>query len=291
MQEKAPITSVNRSTRTEPVDAERTMATPHFDAAAVRQARPAVPLAEIRAKRSWPVFMMALMVLAGVAGGVIGGVLSTGYLRRETAQPAVSQEAPASTGTKPAADESTNVSTPPAPAEHASEPSDAQQATPAAVAPEGPLADNSKKTENKNLMQQAVLENSRDAGPEEAQATLRAALNEWVAATNARDLGKQLSFYHPTMNAFYQRRNASVEEVRADRERVFERARSIDVRADSPNVKVSADGRTATMRFLKRYSIAGGGQDRSGTVVQELRWRRVGGKWRIISERDVKVVH
>jgi ketosteroid isomerase-like protein len=283
MQEKEPITSVNHSMRTDPIDAERTVAAPHFDAAAVRQARPAVPLAEIRAKRSWPVFMMALMVLAGLAGGVIGGVLSTGYLRRETRQPAVSQEAPASTTVaKPALDEPTNA---PAPAE----PADAQQATPSSL-PEAPLADNSKKTENNGLMRQAVMENSRDAGPGEAQTALRAALNDWVAATNARDLGKQLSFYHPTMNAFYRRRNASLAEVRADRERVFERARSIDVRADSPNVQVSPDGRTATMRFLKRYTIAGGGEDRSGTVVQELRWRRVNGKWRIISERDVKIL-
>jgi ketosteroid isomerase-like protein len=289
MQEKEPITSVNQSTTTNPVDAERTVATPHFDAAAVRQARPAVPLAEIRARRSWPVAVMVLMVLGGMAGGVIGGVLSTRYLRLETPPSAVSQEAPASTTTtKTAADESTSA--PPAPAEHASQPEDTQQATPLPI-PEAPLADNSKNTEDSNLMRQAVMETSRDAQPGEAQEALRAALNEWVAATNARDLGKQLSFYQPTMNAFYRQRNASLADVRADRERVFERAQSIEVRADSPVMQVSPDGRSATMRFLKRYSIAGGGQDRSGTVVQELRWRRVNGKWRIISERDVKVLN
>ncbi len=92
MQEKEPVTAVNHTTKTNPVDAERTVATPHFDAAAMRQARPAVPLAEIRARRTWPVAMMLLMVLAGIAGGVIGGIISTGYLRRETAHTAVSQE-------------------------------------------------------------------------------------------------------------------------------------------------------------------------------------------------------
>lgn len=279
MQEKEPITSVNHSTKTEPIDAERTVAAPHFDAAAVQQARPAVPLAEIRARRSWPVTLMALAVLAGLTGGVIGGVLSTGYLRRDAAQPAVSQNSPASTETT-----ATDKPTESAPAASAAAEAEPPVQTPPSSAPEAALERESQESKG------AEEENSREARPAETQAALRAALSEWVAATNARDLGKQLSFYPPTLNAFYQRRNASVEEVRSDRARVFENARSIDVRADAPIIRVSRDGQSATMRFIKRYSIVGGGEDRSGEVVQELRWRRVNGQWRIVSERDIKVV-
>lgn len=258
------------------------MATPHFDAAAVRQARPAVPLAEIRARRSWPVTLMVLAVLAGLAGGVIGGVLSTGYLRRDAAHPAASQQATTETATTTDPSDSNAV---PAPSV---ESSTTEQTSPAVA--EAPPAEESKKTESDDAARLAEEDDSRDVQPEETQAELRAALGEWLAATNARDLGKQLSFYRPTMNAFYRRRNASLAEVRADRARVFEKADSINVRADAPIIRVSRDGQSATMRFLKRYAIAGGGEDRNGMVVQELRWQRIKGQWRIVSERDVKVV-
>jgi ketosteroid isomerase-like protein len=284
MEEKEPFTSVNHSTRTQPVDAERTMATPHFDAAAVRQARPAVPLAEIRARRTWPVALIVLAVLAGLAGGVIGGVLSTGFFRSDSSQPAAQQvsEQPVATATDDSADKAVALPT-------VSEPDQAEQ-TLVSTAQETPAARGLEKSGDE-LMQRAEEEGSRREASSETNAALRAALSEWLAATNARDLSRQLSFYRPTMNAFYRRRNASVEEVRADRARVFERADSIKVQAMSPSIQVSPDGQTATMRFRKRYSIAGGGEDRSGEVVQELRWQRIGGKWRITSERDLRVVN
>jgi ketosteroid isomerase-like protein len=125
---------------------------------------------------------------------------------------------------------------------------------------------------------------------QEPDAALRAALNEWIAATNARDINKQMGFYNQQVNAFYRARDVSLDSVRADKARAYERADSINVRAGIPQISLSPDGLTATMRFRKQYNIAGGGEDRSGEVVQELRWRRVNGKWRIISERDVRVV-
>jgi hypothetical protein len=53
---------------------------------------------------------------------------------------------------------------------------------------------------------------------------------------------------------------------------------------------MSRDGRTAVMRFRKRYQITGGEGVRSGEVLQELRWRRTDGGWRIVSERDLRVL-
>jgi ketosteroid isomerase-like protein len=268
------------------------MAAPHFDAAAIRQARPAVPLAEIRARRTWPLLLITLAVLAGLTGGVIGGILSTGYFRRDAQQPAA-QEVSATTN----AGEATNDAAVPAPplsetsqnperatteqASFSDATADTTKATPA-LGVEKPLSD--------ERAQRGEDESGRASSAQETQRELRAALNEWVAATNARNLGKQLSFYRPTINAFYRRRNVSVAEVGADRARVFERAHSINIQAEAPSIQLEPDGQTAKMLFRKRYAIAGGGEDRSGEVVQELRWQRINGKWRIISERDVSVV-
>ncbi|HLL15930.1 MAG TPA: hypothetical protein VK388_12745 [Pyrinomonadaceae bacterium] len=123
-----------------------------------------------------------------------------------------------------------------------------------------------------------------------AAAALRRALDEWIAATNAGDIDRQMSFYPPVMRAFYLQRNASRGAVRAEKERVFSRARTIDVRAAAPELIFQDSGRAAVMRFRKSYAVEGGGQNRSGEVVQELRWQLTPQGWKIYSERDVRVI-
>jgi ketosteroid isomerase-like protein len=119
---------------------------------------------------------------------------------------------------------------------------------------------------------------------------LRRALEDWIAATNARDIERQMSFYPPVMRAFYLTRNAPRAAVRAEKERVFQRARTVEVRAAEPELIIQEAGRAAVMRFRKSYLIEGGGRNRSGEVVQELRWQLTPDGWKIFSERDVRVI-
>lgn len=119
---------------------------------------------------------------------------------------------------------------------------------------------------------------------------LREALNEWIGATNARDIEKQMSFYMPQLKAFYLARNAPRSSVRAEKTRVFAAAKSIDIRAEEPEIIFQDGGRMAIMRFRKKYNIRNGSNSRSGVVIQELRWQQTSGGWRIFSERDVKVI-
>ena len=100
-----------------------------------------------------------------------------------------------------------------------------------------------------------------------------------------------MDFYSQKVNAFYLTRNVPREAVRAEKSRVFGRADLIDIRAAAPGIRLSRDGRTATMRFRKKYAIEGGGEDRRGEVVQELRWQRTGDGWKIVSERDLRVIN
>ncbi|HEX8687387.1 MAG TPA: nuclear transport factor 2 family protein, partial [Pyrinomonadaceae bacterium] len=85
-------------------------------------------------------------------------------------------------------------------------------------------------------------------------------------------------------------RNASREAVRAEKARLFAQASSVNVEAAAPEIRVSGDGRTAVMRFRKRYRIAGSDGSRNGEVLQELRWRRTKGGWKIVGERDLRVL-
>ncbi len=123
------------------------------------------------------------------------------------------------------------------------------------------------------------------------QTALNASLNEWVTATNDRDIERQMNYYAPKVNAYYRTRNASPDAVRTEKKRIFERARVVDIQAGEPEIVVSPDGQTATMRFRKKYAIKEGQRNRSGEVIQELRWIKSNNGWKIVSERDVKVIN
>ena len=266
---------VSPTERTVPNDPERTIASPRFDEKSVQSARPAVPLT-LRAKaRTWPLAVVVTCVLAGLAGGLLGGVALMKYQGRRlrSEQTADSQRPNASQQTPTPQSEQTT---------------DGQQASVNQQAASNQVADGEQPADA--AQPSTDDEGGGDSRVEEAgpgaRAELRAALDGWVAATNARDVGGQMKFYAPTVSAFYLSRNASREDVRAEKSRLFSQARAVDVRASKPDIRLGRDGSTAVMRFRKRYRI----DDRGGEVLQELRWRRTDAGWRIVGERDLRVI-
>ena len=119
-------------------------------------------------------------------------------------------------------------------------------------------------------------------------AVLRARLDEWIAATVARDIEWQMTFYMPTLTVFYLKRNVTQDFVREEKMRLLAEAETIEVRlVNEPRITFSEGGRVATMRFRKSYVMEGAGRSRRGEVVQELRWRKTDEGWKIFSERDL----
>lgn len=135
---------------------------------------------------------------------------------------------------------------------------------------------------------QSEAQDTEEAG--EKFASLRKALDEWMAATNARNLEGLMSFYDARLNAYYQSRNVSRETVRADKARLFQRMELLNVRAGTPEITINRTDGTALMYFRKQYVMSGNGQERSGEVLQQLRWRRIGEAWKIVGERDAQVI-
>lgn len=126
--------------------------------------------------------------------------------------------------------------------------------------------------------------------PAQTRAEISGALGEWMAATNSGDVAKQMSLYNPHLGAFYRKRDVTRADVQAEKKKLFEQASKIDVRAGEPQITISRDGRTATTRFRKRYAIEGAEDSRHGEVLQELRWIKTENGWKIVSERDLKVI-
>lgn len=121
-------------------------------------------------------------------------------------------------------------------------------------------------------------------------AALTAALNDWLEATRARDVEKMVSFYAPSLRAYYRKRFVPSSVVRADKAELFERAHGVDIKTDAPEIRYGKKSSTASMRFRKVFSIESDAGSRSGEVVQELVWRKTKDGWKIISERDVQIV-
>lgn len=120
---------------------------------------------------------------------------------------------------------------------------------------------------------------------------LRQALQEWVSATNARNISKLVAFYTAKVEAFYLKRDVPRSFVRDERARAFRQAEKIEVRAEEPEIIFRDAGRSAIMRFRKEYATRINGARRSGEVIQELRWHQTALGWKIFSERDVRVIH
>jgi ketosteroid isomerase-like protein len=266
---------VSPTDNTVPIDTERTLAAPRFDDKSVQRARPAEPLAPRSRARPWPLAIVFACVLAGLAGGMLGGIALMKYQgAKSRTEPSPAPAQPTVEGQAKSDTQSVNSQQEAASGQASDEQAAANPSTPGGAQP----AANDKS---------AADSNGEEVGAAtDARSELRASLNEWIAATNARDVGKQMEFYAPNVEAFYLARNASRAAVREEKSRLFSQARAVDVRASEPEIRLGRDGRTAVMRFRKRYQI----DERGGEVLQELRWRRTDSGWRIVSERDLRVI-
>ena len=120
--------------------------------------------------------------------------------------------------------------------------------------------------------------------------SLRGAFDGWIAATNARDVDKLMSFYNSKVDAFYHSQNVSQEFVRADKTRSLKRVEAIEVSASGTEITMSSDNRMATMRFHKAYAVKIDGREHHGEALEWLRWQRTDDGWKIVGERDIRTL-
>ena len=124
-----------------------------------------------------------------------------------------------------------------------------------------------------------------------ARRELVTAAFQWLDATLARDFAAQSAFYPDKMEAFYLWRDVPKAAVLKEKQRVFAEAHTIDLQMEPPQILIEPGARSGRMYFRKRYVIQGDRKlNRSGEVLQELRWAREPDGWKITSERDLRVI-
>jgi ketosteroid isomerase-like protein len=129
-----------------------------------------------------------------------------------------------------------------------------------------------------------------DITPEKENIALRSTLDSWLSAHNTRDLTQLTNFYMPQVSAFYLSQKTSRAAVRAEKARLFKDTGLSIRRTSEPQITFAKDGITATMHFQKSYKRGGREQAQSGEVLQELIWQKTNRGWKIISERDLRVL-
>jgi hypothetical protein len=127
---------------------------------------------------------------------------------------------------------------------------------------------------------------SADDGP--ARSEISQLVYGWKSSLESRDLEGYMDNYASTLD-YYTRSGMSRSAVRADKARAFNSYNSM--RVSISNMTVTSDGPSAaTATFDKEWTFSGSSTS-SGKVRSQLKFREIGGKWLIVSERDVRVYY
>lgn len=276
------------------IDYDEPVAPARFDTNALRQAKPVVPITRRFINKPKSSILIVAALLAALLGGILGSYLSIRYMNKqadpetsvaESTTPQEPTENPQSDNTTKStqADKSSgSTSLPEARTNKQEQPTNQTRKE----------KDKAEKKEPDNASTQETTAASdtpnQHTGRESRE--LQEAFYNWLEANKQGDINRQMRYYNSKVNAFYRWRDANIPEVRAEKSRVLGHADTIHIEASDPDITISPDGQQATIRYRKRYRIEGNEINRTGEVLQELRWKRVNNQWRIVSERDVKVI-
>ncbi|MEK7724063.1 MAG: hypothetical protein AAB336_06940 [Acidobacteriota bacterium] len=117
----------------------------------------------------------------------------------------------------------------------------------------------------------------------------------WKSAAEAHNLDTNLSNYADTVD-YYKGGKINKSKLKASKEPAYKRYDSIAI--DISNMKVAVDptGEKATVTFDKEWDFSGTDKDgievfNTGKVQQQLVLNKFNGKWKIVSEKDLKVYY
>lgn len=114
-------------------------------------------------------------------------------------------------------------------------------------------------------------------------------LDSWKSALESRNLSGHLSYYADSVEYYNSRYNRS--QIMSDKQRAFDIYDEIEV--NTSNVRVTPDpaGDKATVVYDKEWTFSGEEKTNEGKVQSQLMLQKIGGRWLITGERDLKVYY
>jgi hypothetical protein len=133
-----------------------------------------------------------------------------------------------------------------------------------------------------------AVEPLTDEQQNQVKKEVAATLEDWRASINRRDIERHITHYMQTLDEYYKESGIDKNHVRADRQRAFDRYESISLQVD--NIEITPEStESATAVFDKSWTFKNAQRTATGAVQQEMHLVKVGGKWLINGEKDLKV--
>lgn len=127
--------------------------------------------------------------------------------------------------------------------------------------------------------------------PEEAKAitsNVKNVIDDWKSATEDLDLETHLRQYADTVD-YYRAGKVGIAKVRADRQRAFDLYDSMNINIKNVKITPDASGEKAIAVFDKEWTFEGEEKYSSGEVQQQLTLNKIGGRWLITGEKELKI--
>lgn len=129
--------------------------------------------------------------------------------------------------------------------------------------------------------------------PDEAKAVtgeVRDSIDAWINSSENLDLDGNLEQYADSVD-YYNAGRVGRERVRTDKQRAFDQFDSINFHTSNMKVTPDASGAKATAVFDKEWNFEGEDKRSSGKVQQQLTLAKIGGRWLITGEKDLKTYY
>jgi hypothetical protein len=123
-----------------------------------------------------------------------------------------------------------------------------------------------------------------------ATSEVKDTVDEWKSSSENLDLDGNLDQYADSVD-YYTAGRINRARVRADKQRAFDQYDSINFNISNMKVTPDASGKKAIAVFDKQWKFEGENKYSSGKVQQQLTLSKVGGRWLITGEKDLKTYY
>lgn len=120
------------------------------------------------------------------------------------------------------------------------------------------------------------------------QGEVNTAFQGWVDTLERHDLTGHLTFYNERLGVHYKKSNVDISYVRDYNEKLFNKYSSFRLEVKNLTIEIDPSGEKARTRFDSAFNFKGSAASHTGVSRTEVGWRKVGGVWKIESEKTLK---
>jgi hypothetical protein len=116
------------------------------------------------------------------------------------------------------------------------------------------------------------------------------ALSGWTETMKQGNLDRHMAYYADMLHTYYLQSNYSASRVRANVAKAFSKYDTFDVKLSNMQIEVDPSGTSAVATFDKTFTFSGT-TTYSGSGLNRFWLEKIGGRWLITGEKDLKTYY